>query len=109
MRDEYDFKNARRGPAVASAPGKTRITIRLDDDVVGWFKEQAHARQGANYQSLINQALREHMQATYEPLEITLRRVIREELLAPDSGQSTNPDGGKRSTTGKRPTPKSKS
>lgn len=86
MQDEYDFRNARRGPAVPAAAGKTRITIRLDDDVVGWFKEQAHALHGANYQSLINQALREHMQASYEPLEATLRRVIREELTDPDSG-----------------------
>lgn len=85
MRDEYDFSNATRGPAVPAAPGKTRITIRIDDDILAWFREQAHALQGANYQSLINQALRDHMQATYEPLEATLRRVIREELVDPGS------------------------
>ena len=35
---------------------------------------------GGNYQSLINAALREHMKSANEPLEKTLRRVLREEL-----------------------------
>lgn len=61
-------------------PGKTRITIRLDDDVLDWFRTQVHARGGGNYQTLINQALREYMQQRQEPLENVLRRVIREEL-----------------------------
>lgn len=80
MRDEYDFSNSKRGPVIKPAPGKTRITIRIDDDVLAWFKAQVHEAGGGNYQSLINQVLREHMQATSEPLEATLRRVIREEL-----------------------------
>jgi uncharacterized protein (DUF4415 family) len=80
MRDEYDFSNAKRGPVVKAAPGKTRITIRIDDDVLAWFKAQVHEAGGGNYQTLINQVLREHMQSTSEPLEATLRRVIREEL-----------------------------
>ena len=80
MRKEYDFSNAKRGPAVATPKGKTRITIRLDDDVVAWFKEQVHKSGGGNYQSLINAALREHIKRSDEPLEATLRRVLREEL-----------------------------
>jgi hypothetical protein len=63
-------------------PGKTRITIRLDDDVLEWFREQADAAGGANYQSLINQALREYIDARGEPLEEQIRRVVREELRA---------------------------
>ena len=35
---------------------------------------------GGNYQSLINEALREHIAHSQEPLEATLRRVIREEV-----------------------------
>lgn len=80
MRDEYDFEQAERGPVVPIPTGKTRITIRLDDDVVEWFKQQVHAAGGGSYQSLINGALRRHVETQREPLEDTLRRVIREEL-----------------------------
>jgi uncharacterized protein (DUF4415 family) len=80
MRKEYDFSKAKRGPVVPVPKGKKRITIRLDDDVIAWFKSRVHAAGGGNYQSLINAALREHMRRTDEPLERTLRRVLREEL-----------------------------
>jgi uncharacterized protein (DUF4415 family) len=80
MRKEYDFTGARRGAVVPAEPGKTRITIRLDNEVLSWFKEQVHAAGGGNYQSLINAALQKYIQAHREPLESTLRRVIREEL-----------------------------
>ncbi len=79
MRKEYDFSKGKRGPVVPSH-GKTRITIRLDDDVIEWFKRQVEDAGGGNYQSLINQALRDHIEREQEPLEETLRRVVREEL-----------------------------
>jgi len=80
MRKEYDFSKAKRGPVVPVPKGKKRITIRLHDDVIAWFKSRVHAAGGGKYQSLINAALREHMQHTDESLERTLRRVLREEL-----------------------------
>ena len=80
MRKEYDFSKAKRGPAVRVPKGKTRITIRLDDDVLEWFKDRVEESGGGNYQSLINAALREHISRSEEPLETTLRRVLREEL-----------------------------
>ena len=80
VRREYDFSEGRRGPVVAVPKGKTRITIRLDDDILEWFREQVDRAGGGNYQSLINDALREHIRRTREPLETTLRRVIRDEL-----------------------------
>jgi hypothetical protein len=80
MRKEYDFSKARRGPVLPTAPGKTRITIRLDDDVLDWFRAQANAAGGGNYQTLINQALRSVMDQALEPIERVLRRVVREEL-----------------------------
>jgi uncharacterized protein (DUF4415 family) len=80
MRKEYDFSKAKRGPAVPVPKGKTRITIRLDDDLLNWFKDRVDDAGGGNYQSLINAALREHMRRVDEPLEKTLRRVLREEL-----------------------------
>ena len=81
MRKEYDFSGARQG-AVVKQPGKTRITIYLDDDVLQWFKAEVHAAGGGNYQTLINAALREYISRSAEPLEETLRRVLREELAA---------------------------
>jgi len=80
VRKQYDFSQAKRGPVVPVPPGKTRITIRLDDDLIQWFKDQVHAAGGGNYQTLINTALREYIGKKREPLEETLRRVIREEL-----------------------------
>lgn len=80
MKKEYNFSKGKRGAVVRVPPGKTRITIRLDDDVLGWFRAQVHAMGGGNYQTLINNALREYMQQRKEPLEDILRRVIREEL-----------------------------
>jgi len=80
MRKEYDFSQGRRG-AVAPAPaGKSRITIRLDDDVLAWFRERAHATGGGNYQTLVNEALRLYVSDQRQPLERVLRRVVREEL-----------------------------
>lgn len=80
MKDEYDFTQGKRGPVLPISPGKTRITIRIDSDVLDWFRLAADHAGGGSYQTLINQALREHMQSQKEPLEATLRRVVREEL-----------------------------
>lgn len=80
MKREYDFSKARRGPVIPVPKGKTRVTIRLDEDVLAWFRAQVDAAGGGNYQSLINDALRQHIARAREPLEETLRRVIREEM-----------------------------
>ena len=80
MRKEYDFSKGRRGAVVPAAAGKSRITIRLDDDVLAWFRERAHEAGGGNYQTLINEALRLYVSDQRQPLERVLRRVVREEL-----------------------------
>ena len=80
LKREYDFSRAKQGPLVSVPKGKTRITIWLDDDVLEWFHEQVERAGSGNYQSLINTALREHIRRVQEPLESTLRRVIRDEL-----------------------------
>jgi uncharacterized protein (DUF4415 family) len=80
MKQEYDFSKAKRGAVVRTPPGKTRVTIRLDDEVLEWFRAQVDDAGGGNYQTYINKALRSYMQETQEPLEKTLRRVIRDEL-----------------------------
>lgn len=80
MKKEYDFTKAKRGPVVTPPPGKTRVTIRLDNDVLDWFRNQVDESGGGNYQKLINDALQEYLARRREPLESTIRRVIREEL-----------------------------
>ena len=84
-RDEYDFSKGKRG-AVIQSPGKTRITIMLDDDVIEHFRVQAEA-EGVGYQTLINALLRKAVVSSSKakpearPLTVaTLRRVLREEL-----------------------------
>ncbi len=80
MKREYDFSKGKRGPVVPHDPGKTRITIRLDSDVLDWFREQVNKTGGGNYQTMINAALREYVKNQTEPIEKIVRRVVREEL-----------------------------
>lgn len=80
MKQEYDFSKGKRGAVVPVPAGKTRVTIRLDTDLLEWFRDEVEKAGGGNYQSLINLALRDFMGRKHEPLENTLRRVIREEL-----------------------------
>tara|TARA_R110002049_G_scaffold257848_1_gene433292 strand:- start:132 stop:395 length:264 start_codon:yes stop_codon:yes gene_type:complete len=85
MRKEYDFSKGKKG-AVISSPGKTRITIMLDDDLIEFFREQAEA-DGTGYQTKINAALRESVGKAKSkgrddrPVTVAvLRKVLREEL-----------------------------
>jgi uncharacterized protein (DUF4415 family) len=80
MKKEYDFSKAVRGPVVKAPAGKTRVTIRLDQDILDWFRKEVDEAGGGNYQTLMNLALRDHISRAREPLEKTIRRVIREEL-----------------------------
>ena len=80
MKREYEFSQGKRGPVLRTPKGKTRVTIRLDDDVLAWFRKRVEDAGGGNYQTLINDALRAAIEQQREPLEATLRRVIRDEL-----------------------------
>ena len=80
MKREYDFSKAKRGPVIPVPKGKARITIRLDEDILAWFRTQVDEAGGGNYQSLINDALRQYIARAREPLEETVRRVVREEI-----------------------------
>lgn len=79
MRAGYDFSKGVRGPVVPP-PGKTRITIRLDTDILDWYRDTVETAGGGNYQTMINDALRREMERKREPLEKIVRRVVREEL-----------------------------
>ncbi len=80
MEPSYDFSHGKRGAIDPMPKGKTRITIRLDDDILDWFREQVNVAGGGNYQTLINEVLCQYIQQRREPLEEILRRVLREEL-----------------------------
>ena len=54
IREVRDWSGAKRG--VFFRPMKQQLTLRLDADVVAWFKD--HAPRGKGYQSDINSALR---------------------------------------------------
>jgi uncharacterized protein (DUF4415 family) len=75
-----DFSKGKRGAIIKPDPNKIRITIRLDGDIIEHFKKQVHSAGGGNYQTLINDALREYINAKDTSLEDALRKVIREEL-----------------------------
>ena len=79
MRNEYDFSKAKRGAVIAS-PGKTRITIMLDNDVLDAFRVRAEA-EGRGYQTAINNALRDAINADAAPVTVaTLRKELKRAL-----------------------------
>ena len=82
MKPEYDFSQGKRGAIDPLPLGKSRITIRLDNEILDWFRDQVEASGGGNYQTLINNVLLDYVrnQQKREPLEDLLRRVLREEL-----------------------------
>jgi len=81
MRSEYDFSKGKRG-AVIPSPGKTRITIMLDNDIIEHFRAQAEAS-GIGYQTEINRVLHQYTANSGQPLTLdAVRQVIREELRA---------------------------
>ena len=90
MKQQYDFSKGKRGRTAPSEPeldpqtrAKTRITIRIDEDLVDHFLKEAEQSGGAiGYQTLINDALRQHFDGKAPKLEDTLRRIVREEIRA---------------------------
>jgi uncharacterized protein (DUF4415 family) len=79
MKKEYDFSKGKRGPVIPQ-PGKTRITIYLDNHVFEAFRERADGA-GRGYQTMINEALQEYLGRSSERVDAdTIRRIVREEL-----------------------------
>jgi len=75
---DMDFSKGKRGPVITPNPGKTKISIRLDNTVLDHFRAMVEAAGGGNYQSLINDALVAHIQR--KSVLIAMRKVVREEL-----------------------------
>jgi uncharacterized protein (DUF4415 family) len=82
MKTKYDFSKGKRGALLPSSGKKVRITIRLDRDIIDWFRSKVEEQGGGNYQTMLNDALRIYMERDEQTLEEVLRRVVREELQA---------------------------
>jgi uncharacterized protein (DUF4415 family) len=82
MKAKYDFSKGKRGAVLPSPGNKVRITIRLDRDIIDWFRTKVEEQGGGNYQTMLNDALRTYMEGQDQSLEEVLRRVVREELHA---------------------------
>jgi uncharacterized protein (DUF4415 family) len=88
MKKEYDFSKAKRGAVIPQA-GKTRITIYLDDVIIERFKDLSE-RTGKGYQTLINEALRSHLDVAEQPLTAEeIRKIVREELAHREPARAT--------------------
>jgi uncharacterized protein (DUF4415 family) len=75
---DIDFTNAKRGPVIPPEPGKTKISIRLDNRILEHFRSIVEQAGWGNYQTLINDALLEYIQQQ-SILEV-VRQAVCEEL-----------------------------
>ena len=86
---DIDFSMAKRGPVVKPEPGKTKISIRLDNAVLEYFRNMVDEAGGGNYQTLINDALLEHIHRR-STLDI-VRQAVRAELAPYGPARTSNP------------------
>ena len=86
---DIDFSRAQRGAVVKPEPGKTKISIRLDNTVIEYFRDLVDKAGGGNYQTLINDALLEHVHRR-STLDV-VRQVVREELARYGTVRRSNP------------------
>lgn len=75
---DIDFTHATRGPVVPVELGKTKISIRLDNRVLDYFRSLVEQRGGGNYQTCINDALLAYIQQ--QSMIEVVRQAVREEL-----------------------------
>ena len=99
---DIDFSRAKRGPVVRPEPGKTKISIRLDNTVLEYFRDLVDKAGGGNYQTLINDALLEHVHRR-STLDL-VRQVVREELAPYGVGRDlTSRSSGPRARAARTP------
>ena len=82
MKAKYNFSKGKRGAVLPASTKKVRITIRLDRDIIDWFRSKVEKQGGGNYQTMLNDALRTYIERQEQPIEEVLRRAVREELQA---------------------------
>ena len=87
-RREIDFSGAKRGPVIPAEPGKTKVSIRIDNVVIEHFRAQVERAGTGNYQTLINDALLAYIHQ--KNIMDAVRLVVREELGAPRAKSRTH-------------------
>jgi uncharacterized protein (DUF4415 family) len=82
MKREYDLSKGKRGAVIPLPPEKVRITIRLDRDIVDHFRDLVRKAHGGNYQTLINDALRDYLRrpSIAQQVGAEVRSVLRREF-----------------------------
>ena len=90
---DIDFSRAKRGPVIPLEPGKTKISIRLDNRVLDHFRSIVEKAGGGNFQTLINDALIAYIQQ--ESMIESVRLAVRQELqsVAKAIGPTARPSG----------------
>lgn len=78
---DIDFSGAKRGAVIPVEPGKTKISIRIDNAVIEYFRAQVERAGAGNYQTLMNDALLAFIQQ--RSVIDAVRQVMREELSSP--------------------------
>ena len=78
---DIDFSVAKRGPVISGEPGKTKISIRIDNSAIEYFRAQVEKAGTGNYQTLMNDALLAFIQQ--RSVIDAVRQVMREELSGP--------------------------
>jgi len=81
---DIDFTRAKRGAVTKADPGKTKISIRLDNRILDHFRAVVDAAGGGNYQTLINDALLAFIQQ--KSMLEAVRQVVREEVAGTRHG-----------------------
>jgi uncharacterized protein (DUF4415 family) len=95
---DIDFSRAKRGAVVRPEPGKTKISIRLSNAVLEYFRDQVDKAGGGNYQTLINDALLEHIHR--RAAVDVVRQILREELASYRLGKQPSARSGRRARSG---------
>ena len=81
MKAKYEFSKGKR-KALLPQKGKTRISIFIDNAVLDVFRARAE-NAGTGYQTMMNDALRQYLSETGQPVtETRLREILREEFTA---------------------------
>ncbi len=94
---DIDFSRAKRGAVIKPEPGKTKISIRLDNAILDYFRSAADEAGGGSYQTLINDTLAAYIQQ--QSILEAVRRVVREELVLPKVGRGlTRRSAGRRAS-----------
>ena len=86
---DIDFTRARRGAVAKVEPGKTKISIRLDNRVLDHFRSVVEDAGQGNYQTLINDALVACIQQ--KSMLEAVRQVVREEVAGSGTARQGAP------------------